>query len=120
MSQNAGKAAYFAASDVKKFRQRAAKPPEQPLIQLSPAGAVSKGRGALWSRPAGREIPRAAGAMLRRARTKGELKTVLWTVFKRGKPCDRGLSPTGLNTFMAFFDNLKRHTFIPLSLFPGG
>ncbi len=30
------------------------------------------------------------------------MKTVLWTVFKRGTPCDRGLPPTSLNTFILF------------------
>ncbi len=33
------------------------------LVQLSPAGEKSRGRGALWSPPAGGEIPRAVGAI---------------------------------------------------------
>jgi len=45
---------------------------------------------ALFSR---RNSPRCRRNSLKRARQKGELKTVRRIVFNRGKPCDRGLSP---------------------------
>ncbi len=73
------------------------------LIQRSPALARSpEGEEPFGRAPQGAKSPRRRRKCPIRVRTRGELKTVRWTVFKRGKPCDRGLSPTSLNIFMLF------------------